>query len=47
MGHMFMPIPDRSMPSAWNVTTCVHMMTPTTQITDDTDFKHSGTLHIL
>ena len=35
------------MQSAWHVTAYVCMMTPTAQITDDTAFKLTGTLHIL
>ena len=46
--HLFMSLPVNSlMQSAWHVTAYVRMMTPTTQITDDTAFKHTGTLHIL
>ena len=45
---MFMSLPANSlMQSAWHVTAYVRMMTSTAQITDDTAFKHTGTLHIL
>ena len=45
---MFMSLPANSlMQSAWHVTVYVRMMTPTAQITDDTAYMHTGTLHIL
>ena len=46
--QMFMPVPANSlMQSAWHITAHVCMMTPAAQFTDDTAFKHTGTLHIL
>jgi len=45
---MFMSLPANNlMQSAWHVTAHVRMMTPAALITDDTAFKHTGTLHIL
>jgi len=47
-GDMFMPLPANSlMQSAWHVTAHICMVTPAAQITDDTAFKHNGTLYIL
>ena len=46
--QMFMPLPANSlMQSAWHVTAHICMVTPAAQITDDTAFKHNGTLYIL
>ena len=43
-----MSLPTNSlMQSAWHVIVYVRMMTPAAQITDDTAFKHTDTLHIL
>ena len=45
--QMFMPLPANSlMQSAGHVTVYV-CMTPAAQVTDDTAFKHAGTLYIL